>query len=84
MEYFSILYYLATRKLDFAAGAFLGQISLLFLLPKIILARSKNKNKTEDLIETKKLIFQGSIVISYFIFRKRFFSDLLLALNSDH
>lgn len=78
MEYISIFYYLALRRIDLALGALLGQLSLFLLFPKIIYGRIINRNLIRDNAQLKKLMFKGSIVVSYFILRKKTFSELLL------
>lgn len=67
LEYISVFYYLYMKRIDYAAAVIKGQIALMYLLPKMIHAKRK-------LIYDKKvknLTFHKSILLSYFIFKKR-------------
>ena len=75
MEYMSILYYLLTKRIDYALGALKSQVYLIYLVPKILLSRILQKKISGKSVQ--KLIFAGSIVQLYFVLKKRKFSDII-------
>lgn len=79
-EYMSIAYYLYIKRFDYALAVILSQFSLLYLSPLILYQRLYAKQKENK--SMKKLIYQKSIVVSYFFLNKKKFSDLSYYLDS--
>lgn len=73
-EYISMLYYLYIKRFDYALAVLLSQLSLISMSPLILYQRLHTKQKEND--KMKKLIYQKSIVVSYFLLNKKRFSDL--------
>lgn len=74
LDYASFAYYLFNRRPDYAAAVLLSHLSYLHLVPQVLLDRltSSPRQKKVEL----RYIFQQSIVMSYFIFRKRTYATL--------
>ncbi|MDO8461064.1 MAG: glycosyltransferase family 2 protein [bacterium] len=74
LEYVSFFYYLFTKQFAFSLAVLLSQISLLTLMPKIIWR--KRKNHVDETEKMRKLTYQKSIVLSYFIQGRKKFHQL--------
>lgn len=72
LEYVSIAYYLFHRRGDYAAAVVLSQLSYFYLTPGILIDRLFSRSTKRYNAETRML--QKSIVLSYFLFKKRTFS----------
>lgn len=75
LEYVSILYYLFIKRFDYAAAVLLSQASLLFVAPKVIINRVKNKGK--HTYRKHPMVFNKSVVFHYFILEKRRFFQIM-------
>ena len=74
LEYVSILHYVFCRRLDFVLSVIFSQISFFTLAPSMLIDRKKIKKLGNS--KNAPLILKDSIVIKYFVFKKRKFSNL--------
>lgn len=73
LEFVSIFYYLSIKRGDYALAVILSQFSLMYMAPAVLIKKiTSRKGKTK----LRGLIYPGSISFSYFILRKRKFSQI--------
>jgi len=73
-EYLSLFYYIRHKKIKYALAVLLSQLSLVRFGP-IILWR-KTAYKQTKAAKINKTIYKGSIILSYFILRKRTYKEI--------
>lgn len=83
LEYVSVFYYLSHKRFDYAAAVLLSQLSYVHLAPGMLIARLSTGFAKPDTGQhpTKQYnaearMLQKSIVLSYFLLKKRTFSAL--------
>ena len=74
LEIISIFHYAIKTKFDFVQSVILSLISLSIIAPSILLGNNHRINL--DAYKKNNLIFKNSIVLKYFIFKKRKFSQI--------
>lgn len=76
LEYVSIIYYLSHKRLDYALAVLLSQLSYIHLAPGILIERLTIRQHRVKRYNAEARMLQKSIVLSYFILKKRTFSAL--------
>jgi hypothetical protein len=73
-EYLSFIYYLGTQQFDYALAVIYSQISLFYMGPLFFIERlGKSVKETSKM---KKIIYSNSIVVDYYLFKKRHYHSL--------
>lgn len=78
LEYVSMFYYLSARRVDYFAAVVFSQLSLLYYAPLILIEKIARPAKKRVPVSNRQIIYRGSIILSYFIFAKRKYSQLSL------
>jgi GT2 family glycosyltransferase len=74
LEYVSIVYYLSHKRFDYALAVVLSQLSYVHLAPGVLVDRLLSRPRKQYNAERRML--NKSIVLSYFLLKKRTFSAL--------
>lgn len=76
-DFISIFYYLYYRSYSSVKAVFDAYISLIVLLPQILVARRKQQSFIDQRKARVMPMYRGCVVLEYFLFRKKRFSDIV-------